>query len=154
MKRGSTLFLRAAVWLIGLAVLAICVFALPPEIIAGETGYYRPILLGLYVAAVPFFFALLQALKLLDYIDKNTAFSDLSVRALKKIKYCAVCIGAMFTAGMPYIYMAADYDDAPGVILIGLIIIFASTVIAVFAALLEKLLHTVIALKSENDLTV
>lgn len=154
MKHGSTLFLKAAVWLIGLVVLAICVLALPRGIIADETGYYRPILAGLYVAAIPFFFALYQALKLLSYIDKNTAFSSLSIVALKKIKYCAALIALLFIAGSPYIHMAADYDDAPGVNVIGMVIIFASVVISVFAALLQELLQRVIAIKAENDLTV
>ena len=45
-------------------------------------------------------------------------------------------------------------DDAPGVILIGLILIFASMVIAVFAAVLQKLLKEAIDIKSENDLIV
>lgn len=154
MKQGSTLFLKGAVWAIGLVVLAICVFALPRGIIADETGYYRPILAGLYVAAIPFFFALYQALKLLSYIDRNTAFSNLSILALKKIKYCAAFIALLFTAGAPFIHMAADYDDAPGVNVIGMVIIFASVVISVFAALLQELLQRVIAIKAENDLTV
>jgi len=36
----------------------------------------------------------------------------------------------------------------------GLVIIFASVVIAAFAALLQKLLQNAIEIKSENDLTV
>ncbi|MED4598856.1 DUF2975 domain-containing protein, partial [Bacillus subtilis] len=41
-----------------------------------------------------------------------------------------------------------------GIIVIGLVIIFASMVIAVFAAVLQKLLKEAIDIKSENDLTV
>jgi hypothetical protein len=154
MKRGSTLFLKLAIWLIGAVVLALCLFVLPVGISTDTTGGYGPILLGLYVTAIPFFFALHQALKLLSYIDKNKAFSDMSVVALKHIKSCAVIIAGLFTAGMPYIYMVADKDDAPGVVAIGLVIIFASVVIAVFAAVLQKLLRTGMDLKAENDLTV
>ena len=42
---------------------------------------YLPLLLLMGVAAVPFFLGLFQALLLLSYIGKNTAFSDLSVAA-------------------------------------------------------------------------
>lgn len=154
MKQGSTLVLKGVVILIGSVVLAVCVFALPPTIGSIDLGGYDPILLGLYVPAMPFFFALYQALKLLSYINKNKAFSDLSVKALKKIKYCAGLISAMFTAGMPYIVYVADKDDAPGVVAIGLIIIFASIVIATFAAVLQKLLKDALDIKKENDLTV
>ncbi|MGV2643750.1 DUF2975 domain-containing protein, partial [Clostridium perfringens] len=47
-----------------------------------------------------------------------------------------------------------EKDDAPGIILIGMALIFASIVIAVFAAVLQKLLQEAIDIKSENDLTV
>ena len=80
MDRSSTLFLRFVVSIIGIAVLALCIFALPAGISSDKTGMYRPILLGMYVPAIPFFAALYQALKLLSYIDKNKAFSELSVK--------------------------------------------------------------------------
>lgn len=88
------------------------------------------------------------------YIDRNEAFSELSVRALKNIKYCAVAISILYVAGLPLLYLIAEADDAPGVILIGLVIIFASMVIAFFAAVLQRLLKEAIDIKSENDLTV
>jgi hypothetical protein len=153
-KQRSTMFLRGVIFIIGLTVLALCIFVLPAGIRTDVTGYYRPILIGMYVPAIPFFIALYEALKLLSYIDRNKAFSPLSVKVLKNIKYCGVAISLLYTTGMPYIYYAAERDDAPGVIVIGLVIIFASFVIAVFAAVLEQLLHNAIALKSENDLTV
>lgn len=153
-KRSSTLFLRGTVLFIGAVILSICVFVLPPAILSGEAGDFLPILVGLYVPAVPFFFALYQTLKLLDYIDKNTAFSNASVRALKKIKYCAVTICLLFLAGAPYVYMTASNMDIPGVAGSPTLIAFASIVIAVFAAVLEELLRNAIAIKSENDLTV
>jgi DUF2975 family protein len=152
--RGSTLILRGTVIFIGLVVLGLCVFALPAGIMSDKTGLYRWILLGLYIPAVPFFFALYQAMKLLSYIDKNRAFSKLSVNALMYIKYCAIIITALFTAGMPYIYYVADRDDAPGVVAIGLVIIGASFVIATFSGVMQKLVETAVAIKSENDLTV
>lgn len=154
MKLGSTIFLKAVVILIGLIVLAVCAFALPAGIASDKTGYYWPILLGLYVPAVPFFFALYQAIKLLGYIDHGKAFSPDSVSALKYIKYCGLAISALFTAGMPYIFYAADRDDAPGVALVGFIIIGASFVIATAAALFQRLFQSAVDIKSENDLTV
>ena len=154
MKRGPTFFLRAVIILLGLGVLALCIFVLPIGIMTDATGYYRPILMGMYVTAIPFFIALYQTMKLLKSIDKNTAFSDSSVTALKYIKYCGIAISAFYALGMPYIVYAADRDDAPGVVAIGLVIIFASFVVSVFAGVLQKLLQNVIAIKSENDLTV
>ena len=148
------MFLKGAVVLLALAVLAICIFILPVGIASDNVGGYRYILLGLYVAAIPFFVALYQAMKLLDYIDKNAAFSEQSAKALINIKYCAIIISGLFAAGMPYIYTVAERDDAPGVVLMGLTITFASLVVATFAAVLQKLVQNALTIKTENDLTV
>jgi hypothetical protein len=137
-----------------LAAVAVCTLVLPAGISSDNTGLYRPILIGMYVPAIPFFIALYQGYNLLTYIDHNKAFSQLSVTALKKIKYYGIVISALYAAGMPFIFNAADKDDAPGAILIGLVFMFAPLVIAVFAAVLQKLLQNAIDIKSENDLTV
>ncbi len=154
MKRGSTVILRGAVILMGFIVLFLCVFALPAGLRSDNTGYYRPILLGLFVPAIPFFVALFQALKLLDFIDKNKAFTQNSVDALKNIEYCALIVSGLFAAGQPYVFYVADRDDAPGVALMGFIIIGVSFVIATAAALFKRLLQNAVDMKSENDLTV
>lgn len=160
MKRGSTLFLRIAVILIGIPVLALCIFVVPEiaefiaELYPDHTYLRYLVFIDLYATAIPFYFALYQAYKLLGYIDKNKAFSELSVRALKTIKNCAITISSLYVAGMPLFYLMAERDDAPGIILIGMVVIFASMVIAVFAAVLQRLLQEAIDIKSENDLIV
>ncbi len=159
MKRGTTSFLKLAIILIGLPVLGLCIFGLPVIMEAAEyqqelTNFLYPVIIVMYVAAMPFFVALYQALRLLNYIDKNKAFSELSVRVLRNIKYCAFIISVLYMVGMPFFYLIGEIDDAPGVILIGLILIFAPIVIAVFAAVLENLLKEAIDIKSDNDLTI
>ncbi len=150
MKSGTTLFLKIAVIFIGIPVLALCIFWLP--LLAGYLHYL--VLIGVYATAAVFFFALYESLKLLSYIDKNKAFSELSVNALKYIKYCAITISILYVVITPFLYPIAEVDDAPGLVAFPLLIIFASCVIAVFAAVLQKLLEEAIDLKSENDLTV
>jgi hypothetical protein len=115
---------------------------------------YMPLLLGMTLAALPFFFALYQGLLLLRAIDKNAAFSAHSVTAIRHIKFCAAIISAFYALMMPFIVRVAEKDDAPGVALIGLMLIFAPLVTAVFAAVLQKLLQNALDLKSENDLTI
>ena len=160
MKRGSTHFLRLAIFGLGAIVLALCVFALP-EVWRGGSAEFPAasrsvflIVIGLYMSAAPFFIALRQALKLLAYIDGNTAFSDASVEALRVIKRCAVVISGIFIAFVPLLIPIAGADDAPGVVVFGAVIACAPVTVAVFAALLERLLRDAIAIKSENDLTV
>lgn len=159
MKR-ETFFLKFAVVLMGLPVLALCIFLLPgiaeffSELNPKLDFLQYPFLIGLYVTAIVFFVALYQTLKLLSYIDKNQSFSELSVKSLKIIKNCAITISALYVVFMPLIYLIAEADDAPGIILIGMVIIFGCLVVAVFAAVLQKLLKNAIDIKSENDLTI
>lgn len=160
MKQVSTIFLKLAVILMGLPVLALCIFLVP------ELGNLAAILLPgfayikylvsivFYASAIPFYFALYQAFNLLRLIDRSRAFSELSVMALKKIKYCAITISSLHVLVLPLFFVFADKDDAPGVVFVGLLVPFASVVIAVFAAVLQKLLQEAIDIKSENDLTI
>lgn len=160
MKRGSTFFLKGVVVLIGLAALAVCIFWLPEMARRDaeahpETSYLQyPFLAGAYLLSVPFFVALYQAFKLLTYIDRNNAFSELSVRALKYIKYSGFTLSSIFASGILFVILFIDDDDVAGVIGMGLMCTFASAVIAIFAAVLQRLLKHAIAIKSENDLTV
>lgn len=156
MKHGSTWLLRGVIVCIGLAVLVLCFFGLPRLILLELAGDfdYGYIFVGMYVPAIPFFFALYQALKLLTSIDQNRAFSPDSVKALGKIKYSALAISGLYAVGMPYIFYVADRDDAPGVAAIGFVIIGASFVIATAAALFESVLQNAVDIKAENDMTV
>ena len=160
MKRGSTLFLRIAIILLGLPILVVCILGLSrldpnspywqlPEL----ANLQYPLLIGMYAAMIPFFVALYQALKLLSFIDKNKDFSELSVKALRNIKYCAIAIIIVYVLELPFLYILTKVDDAPG-LLIGLVVIFASMIIAVFAAVLQRLLQEAIHIKTENELTV
>ncbi len=153
MKQGSTLFLKSVIYLFGLAVLGVCVIIVGVSV-SGNAGMFLPMMLVMLITAVPFFYALYQGLLLLGYIDNNTAFSDLSVKAIQNIKQCAFTISVLYAAGMPYIIYVADKDDAPGAVMMGLVFIIAPLIICVFAAVLQKLLQNAIAIKSENDLTV
>ncbi|MDA2635479.1 DUF2975 domain-containing protein [Bacillus cereus group sp. BfR-BA-01538] len=159
LKRSSTMFLKVIIFLAGISVLALCIL-LVPEMANFAANLYPNIapmkylvFIVMYGAAVPFYVALYQAFNLLQYIDENTAFSELSVKALKNIKRCAITISSLYVLSLPLFYFIAKKMDPP-IGLVGLIIVFASLVISVFAAILQRLLQEAINIKSENDLTV
>ncbi|MBD2846351.1 DUF2975 domain-containing protein [Paenibacillus sp. IB182496] len=154
----STLFLKIALLAMGLAGLALCLLWLPG--VAADTAetnpqtaYLRvPFLICAYVAAIPYFLALVQAYRLLTYIDGDQAFSTLSVRALLAIKRCAVTVSVLLAAGTLFAVLVES--GATGVVRLGCIVVLASSVIATFAAVLQRLLQEAVAIKSEHDLTV
>ena len=160
MKKTSTWFLRGVIVLLGIIALALCIFALPAisRGVPAEfpvTMYLLHLFIGgLSLSAIPFFIALFQSLKLLHYIDKNSAFSSSSVRALKIIKFCAIAMSVLFATGIPVLFQVAELDDAPGLGAVALAFAGAPLVIATFAAVLQKLLQNAIDIKNENDLMV
>lgn len=160
MNQGSTYFLRAVVFLLGAAALLLG-YLIIPEIYIGwgmeypdVAGWMYPFVAILIATFVPYFVALYQTMKLLKYVDKNKAFSKRSVTALRNIKYAAAIFSALYVLSLPFVYHVADMEDAPGVMVIGLVMCFAPFVIAAFAAVLERLLQSALKIKSENDLTV
>lgn len=159
MKNSSTLLLRIAVTIIGIPVFALCIFVLllltKNSVNLDPKQFFYPFLIGLLISSIPFYLSLYQAFKLLSLIDKKQAFSQFSVEALRIIKLCAMAISGLYIVMAPLVLIIADLDDAPGlVVMFGVIPIFVSMVIAVFAALLQKLLQEAIDIKAENDLTV
>ncbi|WP_433747563.1 DUF2975 domain-containing protein [Falsibacillus pallidus] len=158
MKRGTTFFLKTALVVIGLIILGLCIFALPrlagysAETFPEYASLRYPVLIGMYATAVPFFIGVFQAWRLLQYIENNEAFSKLAVGSLGLIKVCAAVIGAMYIIGM----VVLIFQNAlhPGIALIGLVIVFATLVVSVFAAVLQALLKNAIEFKEENELTI
>ena len=158
MKNKSTLFLKIAVVLLGAPVAALGLFGLYWLFFHPVNPIYAPILYpiiaGLYASLVPFNIALVQTFMLLDNIDKNNAFSDFSVKALIRIKYCAAFIALLYAVMMPFVFLTAEKDDAPGLILVASVPIFTFMVVAVFAAVLQRLFAEAANLQSDHDRVV
>ena len=158
--RRETMILKIAVIMLGIPVAALSVLLLPWIARDASESSIRMayviygILILMYISVVPFFAALYQGFRLLGYIDSNKAFSELSLKSIQKIRSCAAAISIIYLFAMPLFYIVAEIDDAPGVILVGMIFVFAPLSVAVFAAILKKLLKNAIDLKNDNELTI
>lgn len=160
MKKGSTLFLRLAVVCIGLGVLALCVLLLPLIWTSAYTEYpgsgYAPraVVAAMYLSAVPFYLGIYKGWRILDAIDANTAFSNQSVHALRTIASCAGIISGIYLLSMPFFYIWAQSDDAPGLVVIVLFLVGIPLIISVAVSILQRLLAEAVNIKSENEMTV
>lgn len=157
MKRSS-IFLQAVVVLIGIGVLA---FMLWEPHIEGrninatlfQIYFQDPFLTYAYIASIPFFVALYQALKVLGYAGQNKVFSPEVVKAMRTIKYCAILIIAFAAVGEIFIMMNTSDDRAGGVV-IGVLITFGSIIIAAAAKMIGQILQNAVDIKSASELTV
>ncbi len=167
MKRSSTIFLQIVIVLIGIGALAFLLWEPRVEGVNANATTLReiyfddPFLAYVYIASIPFFVALYQAIKILGYAGRNDIISQPAVYALRKIKYCAlITAGAIVAADAFLLIHARLYpeigatDGPEGAVMLGIVAIFLSIVIAVAAAVFEKTLQSAVDIKSENDLTV
>src|SRR3990167_5065583 len=96
MRKGSTLFLRVVICLIAIGVLAGLIWFPQTEGRAAQLDlisiYTDPFIIYIYIASIPFFVGLYQAFKLLNYIDKNKAFSQGAVNTLKNMKFASLSL--------------------------------------------------------------
>ena len=154
LERSSTLFLRLILLVLSIGVLVLCGFLLYQIIQSDSLGYYRPILMGLVISTIPLLYIFYQAYNLLNNIDTNLSLTDSSVNSLRIIKVCSFLISSMYLIGSPFIFNVAQRDDAPGVVLINIILIMGPFSVGVFTYILQKLLINAIGYKSENELTI
>src|SRR4026208_164139 len=96
-KKGPTTFLQVVIVLVGIGTLALMLWF--PHIEGRnahatlfEIYFKDPFLAYVYIASIPFFVALYQAYKVLEYAGQNKVCSQAAVKALRTIKYCAIAI--------------------------------------------------------------
>ena len=159
MKKSSTIVLQIVIVALGIGVLA---FMLWEPLIEGrnvhstlfQVYFNDPFLAYMYTGSIAFFVTLYQVFKLLGYIGRNEVFSQNSLKALQKIKYCATVIVGFVVVAEAYLFIVRPGDDIAGGVFMGLLIIFVSGVVATVAAVFERTLQNAVEMKSENDLTV
>ncbi|GHH99183.1 DUF2975 domain-containing protein [Neobacillus kokaensis] len=145
-KQGSTTFLKVIIFLIGIAVFALCIFWLPEIAIKDakvhpDTAYFLiPFIVCAYGFSITFSVALYQAFKLLTYIEMNNAFSELSLKSLKVIKKCAFTVIFLILLGIVSLKVLVKVtgDDAAGPISLCLMGILATSIIAAIISVLQK----------------
>ena len=145
MKRAQTIFLQAIIIVIGTGALT---FLLWEPHVEGRNAhatlfqiYFNdPFLAFAYVGSTPFFVALYQAFRLLGYVRQDKIFSEASIKALRRIKYCALAIIVFVAIGEIFILSSNSDDHAPGVMM-GVVITFGSIVTAAAASTLEGILE-------------
>jgi hypothetical protein len=161
MKRSSTLFLKLIIWLLAIGVLVGMFWFPQTEGRAADLDlisiYADPLIIYVYLASIPFFVGLYQAIKLLNLIDANKAFSQAAVNTLKNMKLASLSLIGLIILALLYIRFLAPLgvdDDPAGPTMLGIVVSLAFGVIAIAAGVFQKLFQNAVDLKSENDLTV
>lgn len=142
-----------------LAVLVVLMFGVLVTTQFFTSEHQQPFSAWLFVAVVLIAIALMIYIayllnQLLNLIDHDRTFSTASLPVVRKITASIFAIGIDAIGIMPFVFFAADADDAPGLVLMGAGLVFIPYAVGVFATVLEQLLINAITIKKENDLTV
>jgi hypothetical protein len=158
MKKSSTIFLQVVIVALGIGALVLLLWEPHIEGVNAHSTFFEvyldPFIVLVYIGSIPFFVALYQAFKVLGYAGQNKVFSPAAVKALRRIKYCALIIIGFVMIEEIFIMLNHGNDDAAGGVFMGVLITFGSIVIAIAAAMFERTLQSAVDIKSENDLTV
>ncbi|TKC16812.1 DUF2975 domain-containing protein [Robertmurraya kyonggiensis] len=157
-KRGSTTFLKVIIFLVGIAVLASCIYFLPEAARRdaierpGDYSLY-PLLVCAYGICITFSVALYQGFKLLTYIEKNNAFSESSLQSLRVLKKCTFAVIFFILLAIVYLRVHAQFtgDDAAGPISLGLMGILAASIIAAIVDVLQKPIKNILDSQPKNN---
>jgi Protein of unknown function (DUF2975) len=157
-NRGSAIYLKVVIFLVGIAVLAVCLYFLPEAARKdaierpGDYSLY-PLLVCAYGVCITFSVALYQTFKLLTYIEKNNAFSELSLQSLMVMKKCAIAVIFFILLAIVYLRVRVQFtgDDAAGPISLGLMGILATSIIAAIVDVLQKPIKNFLDSQPKNN---
>ncbi|SEO59507.1 Protein of unknown function [Amphibacillus marinus] len=160
MKFTPTLFLKLTTFVLGGLVLIFLLLWLPVQLNQLTASYLEdiaryypiPVLVGIYLSAIPFFIALFNAYRLVHYIEQQQAFSEAAVKALTRIKHCALFIICLYVIGVIWLGLLGVLFKTVAVFAIT--IVFVTLVLIFFASVLQELLRHALAIKAENELTI
>lgn len=142
MQRVSSLILKGLLLVLGGIVLLLCVFALPylaKEAASEfpEVAYLQyPILLGLYATAIPFFYAIYEAIAMLGIIEKESIASKQLVPGFKRIQYCGILIVLLYCAGIVILSVANAL--IPMLVLIGFGVLLITAIVIATSVFMKQ----------------
>lgn len=119
--------LQVAVSIFGLVVLFVggALWLLPvPQVL----------IVFLYVTMVPFYRAIYHTLKGLQHLIRGQPIDQQLVR----VKHNAIVLAIMYVLALPGAYYVADINDAPGIIVLSLIILGITVAVIVTSTILRK----------------
>ncbi|WP_040535840.1 DUF2975 domain-containing protein [Schleiferilactobacillus shenzhenensis] len=157
--KWRTWFLQACLGLVTLAAGGLCLLAFPTTPARLYQLYHNLVTAwiftgGAYGAAACYFYGAVQGSRLLTLITRDQAFTAPAIAYLQRLKWAMAGITMMLCFILPQVYVAAQAEDAPGLIIVAAAGIAVPFVLAVFLAILQRLWAIALAYKTANDVIV
>jgi len=142
MRKLSLLFLKMSLVLVALPIILLAGYGLYWLMGNPVTPRYAsmlyPIIVGVYLSLIPLLLGFYHFYKLLSQIGEPDQ-GDSKHRLLIKIRRGSLFFGGLFLLTEPFVFQAAQEDDAPGLILFFMIpVFFALVMSAILTLFIEK----------------
>ncbi|MHC5374126.1 DUF2975 domain-containing protein [Enterococcus sp. LJL120] len=112
------------------------------------------LLVSLYLSFFAGVYVLIKLHQVLQLIQADAAFTEKIIPLVQKIRRGILTVSCLFLGSLPFFYQAAQSEDAPGLVLIGVGIAAIPFVIYLFSAIAEELFLKALSLKTEQDFTI
>ena len=156
MKNWQSLFLKIVIIILVLPILFLAFYLFPHYIYLGfqSDSSYAPYLLVLVISCyfifVPLLMIFYKSFKLLIKIDKKEFFTEETIKSLKFISILAYAITLVLVCDLPFVYIVANMDDAPGLLLIALFITGFVLSFGVLVSLIKTLVKDTILIRGNE----
>lgn len=97
---------------------------------------------------------LLTVFQIVQLIGQNQAFTAKILTLTQKLSRQILLLAVVFTGILPFVYQGVQAEDAPGLMILGMILVSFPYAVYVFAKIVELLFKQAVSLQSEQDLTV
>ena len=136
MRKISILFLKLSFLFVSVPLILLASYGLYSLMLNPVNPAYAwmlyPIIAGVYLSLIPLLWIFFHLYKLLGLVKEKSG-SEAKNRVLKKLRKGSLFFGGLYLLTEPFVFQAAQEDDAPGLILFFMIPVFFSLV---FSALL------------------
>lgn len=142
--KASILFLKIITIIAFIPVVYLCGVLFPMiihSLIIGDLEMDIPVftlMISAYIIAIFYCFGLSQFFLILNLIKSENSFEQL-LRKFKKLTICAGVITIILFLDLVPLYLFANREDAPGILLLGIILVGVSLVVTIILLLIKEL---------------
>jgi hypothetical protein len=144
MKKFYLWFIRILAVLLGLGLLAVDGYFLPIFIYDLMRSSYELrlyllfVFISIYLVSIPLLIMYFNSFKFMNIIDKHEVYTLRSINILQVIRICAFSSTLILSVSSVFLYFVIDYEDAPEVLFVWLIIVMLTFVIGVIVSLIRQ----------------
>src|SRR5690554_4016341 len=142
MRKVSILFLKSSILLVTLPMLLLALYGLYELALNPVNPRYAsmlyPVIAGVYLSLIPLLWIFLQFYQLL-HLESGKNEGESRIKILERLRRGSLFFGSVFLVTEPFVFLVAQEDDAPGLILVFLIpVFFALVLFALVTLFLDK----------------